>query len=69
MALEGLYVPIDAPWFAEFKRELCDDLWRIIAFIRSVNPSSFKPANTCSAPIAAGAARAGCQLLTQIGLD
>ena len=32
MALEGLYVPTSAPWFAEFKRELlsfpagkCDD--------------------------------------------
>ena len=27
-----------------------DDLWRIIAFIRSVNPSSLKPAPTPAAP-------------------
>jgi hypothetical protein len=27
-----------------------DDLWRIIAFIRSVNPSSLKPAATPAAP-------------------
>jgi hypothetical protein len=27
-----------------------DDLWRIIAFIRSVNPSSLKPAPTPAVP-------------------